>query len=546
MMKSGYLGRPHEWSRPEKVRTTAGLEPYQGPWDARAAAHLLRRTILGPNSGEVASCASSSLDAVITLLLQDLPAPAPPIDPATGLTWTDKAFDSANDGKYQGYLTAWWMGLMANQGVALREKMVLFWHNHFVSEFSAVPDSRYMYRQNVLFRQYALGSVKGLVKAVTQDPAMLIYLNGTRSRGDGKNIPDENYARELQELFTVGKGPQVGPGDYTNYTEQDVKAAAQLLTGWRATGYRDTQGTPVGSYFDPSRHDTKDKIFSAAYQNTTITGGTDGLRELNDLVEMIFRQAETARFLCRKLYRWFVYYDIDPVVEGLVIEPLADVMRRSDYEIKPVLDALFRSAHFFDPGNVGCLIKNPIDFVVGSCRALGIPLPQPATQAAVHYTLMGILRRTAATLQMDLMEPPDVAGWPAYYQGPDFHRLWVNTVTLPARWKFTDSLLSGISTGGSRFAADPIALAKQASNPADPFVLVGEMAGNLFAIEVTGSQREYLVRQVLMADLPDYEWTAIWNAYTQDPNSAQKRNAALTKLNALLKFMLRMAEFELS
>ena len=545
-MQYGLVGRLSEPTRPETARTTAGLEAFAGPWDSGAVYHLLRRTIFGPQRSEVVSCVSNSLDGTIDLLLQDQQPPPPPIDPAAGQTWTEKAFDSTNDGKYQGYLTAWWMGLMAAQGISLREKMVLFWHNHFVSEYSTVPDSRYMYRQNVLFRQYALGNIKDLAQAVTRDPAMLMYLNGSRNRGDGNNVPDENYARELLELFTVGKGPQVGPGDYTNYTEQDVKAAARLLTGWRTTGYRDAQGTPVGSYFDPARHDAKDKDFSAAFQNTRIVGGTDGLRELNDLVDMIFRQAETARFLCRKLYRWFVYYDIDPVVEGLVIEPLADVMRRSNYEVKPVLDALFRSAHFFDPANRGCMIKNPVDLVAGAYRTLEIPLPSPSSQASAYYSLLSSLRRTAATLQMDLMEPPDVAGWPAYYQSPDFHRRWINTVTLPARWKYTDSLVSGISAGGTRYAADPIALARQASNPADPYVLAGELAANLFAIETTATQKEYLVRRVMMADLPDYEWTAIWVAYTQDPNNSQKRSAALTKLSTLLRFMLRMAEYELA
>src|SRR3972149_982380 len=115
------------------------------------------------------------------------------------------------------------MGLMATQGMSILEKMVLFWHNHFAVEYDTVQDSRLMYVQNALLRRYALGNIKDLVKAITVDPAMLVYLNGFRNRGDGANIPDENYARELQELFTIGKGPQLGPGNYTNYTEQDVK-----------------------------------------------------------------------------------------------------------------------------------------------------------------------------------------------------------------------------------------------------------------------------------------------------------------------------------
>ncbi len=529
-----------------EARPNIGIEPYTGPWNSKTASHLLRRTLFGNVASEISAAVAMPLDQVLSVLLQDQPAPAPPVDPTTGQTWIGQAFDSTNDSRYQGYLTAWWFGLMMRQGISLREKMVLFWHNHFVSEYSTVPDSRYMYLQNTLFRRHALGNIKELVKAVSVDPAMLIYLNGTNNRGDGSSIPDENYGRELLELFTIGKGPQIGSGDYTNYTENDVKAAARLLTGWRAAGYRDAKGTATGSYFDAARHDTKDKLFSSAFQNSRITGGADGQRELNDLVEMIFRQPETAKFLCRKLYRWFVYYDIDATIESRVIEPLAEVMRQNNFELKPVLNTLFRSAHFFDEGNVGCLIRNPIDFTTGAFRGLGIAIPSPDTQTAAHYSLTASLRGTASTLQMNPMEPPNVAGWPAYYQSPDFHRLWINSVTLPNRWKFTDSLINGFSAGGVRFAADAIALAQQASNPKDPYSLATDLAGRLFPLEITTNQRDYLVRNVLMPGLPDYEWTTIWVNFTTDPGSTSKRTAAATRLNNLLKFMMRMAEFELA
>ncbi|MBZ5497018.1 MAG: DUF1800 domain-containing protein [Acidobacteriia bacterium] len=527
-------------------RTNTGLELYQGPWNTRTAAHLLCRAALGPTQSEIALAASASLDQIIATLLLDQAPPSPPIDPTTGQTWIGRVYDSASDSRYQGYLKAWWMGLMATQGISLQEQMVLFWHNHFVSEYATVLDSRYMYQQNTLLRQYALGNIKELVKAVSIDPAMLIYLNGYHNRGDGNNIPDENYARELQELFTIGKGPEVGPGDYTNYTEQDVKAAAHLLTGWSVNGYRSTQNPDISSYFDAARHDTKDKLFSAAYQNTRITGGTDGRAELDALVEMIFRQPETARFLCRKLYRWFVYYDIDAAAESNVITPLATIMFSNNYEVKPVLAALLHSAHFFDENNIGSLIKNPIDLLPGAMSTLDIAVPSAKTQTSSYYTLMASLCNTASNLQMNLMDPPNVAGWPAYYQTPEYHRLWINTITLPARWAYTDSLVNGIRVGSVTIAVDPLALATQVSNPADPNVLVSEIAGIVFPIQLTANQISYLVSNVLIPGLPDYEWTAYWNTYIADPNNTQKRDPVVTRIKALLKFMMRMAEFELS
>jgi uncharacterized protein (DUF1800 family) len=530
----------------ETWRTNTGLESYRGIWNATTAAHLLRRTIFGPTRAEIAAAAAKTCDELVGLLLQEPRAPDPPIDPTTGQSWTSLAFNRADDSRYQGYLRSWWIGLMSTVGSSIQEQLVLFWHNHFVSGYLTVPDSRLMYTQNALLRRYALGNIKELVKAVTTDPAMLIYLNGYRNSGNGSNIPDENYARELQELFTIGKGPQIGAGDYTNYTEQDVKAAARVLSGWRVTGYRDAQNAAIGSYFNANAHDPKDKQFSAAYQNTVIRGGADGVREMSDLVDMIFRQEETAKHLSRKLYRWFVYYDIDAAAERNVIAPLANVMRDSNYEVKPVLSALFRSAHFFDPANLGCKIKHPVDLIAGSLRSLELAIPSAATQSADYYTLMASLAGRSASLQMTLMEPPNVAGWPAYYQVPEFHRLWINTITLPTRWAFTDSLLNGIRTGTSRVVIDPIALAKATADPGDPQVLVSELAALLFSLEPTANQKEYLIQNVLIPGLPDYEWMNYWAAYAADPNNTTKRNLVSTKITALLKFMFRMAEYQLA
>jgi uncharacterized protein (DUF1800 family) len=532
-------------AREHHARTVAGLEPYSGPWDVRAAAHLLRRTRFGANRAEILAATRTTLPDVISTLLEDKPAPDRPIDPTTGTTWLDSAFNSDNDSRYFGYLRAWWMGLIVQEST-IREKMVLFWHNHFATEASTVNDSRFMYRQNALLRQYSLGNIRDFVRAVTIDPAMLYYLNGYRSRGDGNSVPDENYARELQELFTIGKGPQRGADDYTNYTEADVKSAARVLAGWQITGYRSTTTATIGSSFESKRHDIRDKVFSPAYQNTVIKGSSDGQREMNDLLEMIFRQEETARFLCRRLYRWFVFYDIDELAEQNVIEPLAVIMRNSGYEVRPVLSALFGSAHFFDAENQGAQIKNPVDLTAGALRTLNIAPPSQAAQSSAWYSLMASLRTTASNLQMNLLDPPAVAGWEPYRQTPEFYRLWLNTVTLPTRWGFTDAVVNGLRFGTVRVAADAIALAYQTSNPADPYKLVDELGQLLFAARLTTAQVDRLVLNVLLPGLPDYEWPVEWFAYVADPANSKVRDPILNKLNALLKYMLRMAEFQLT
>jgi hypothetical protein len=151
----------------------------------------------------------------------------------------------------------------------------------------------------------------------------------------------------------------------------------------------------------------------------------------------------------------------------------------------------------------------------------------------------------AATLQMNIMDPPNVAGWPAYYQIPDFNELWISTATLPARGGYTDSLVNGIRVSGTTFAANSVDLAKTVSDPSNPRALIDELAQRFFPIDVTANQKDYLIG-ILIPGLPEYEWTVEWLDYTSHPNDQQKRKVVADRLNALLKFMMRMAEFQLA
>lgn len=542
---STFDSSPSHRAQRKLIRTTTGIDPIaSSQWTVDTAAHLLRRTTFGARRSEILALASVSLEAAVSQLLADLPDVAPPRGPS-GEDWVNATYNGQMEGTYRNYLKAWWIGVMVNQAISIREKMVLFWHNHFANEAADVNDARAMYKQNALFRKYAIGNFKTLVKEVTLDPAMLVYLNGYLNRGDGNNIPDENYARELFELFTIGKGPQIADGDYTNYTEQDVKAASRVLTG-----YRTIRGaTPVTSFFDPARHDVKPapKQFSHHFGNRIIATrtGADGARELDDLLDMIFEKSETARFICRKFYRWFVYYDIDENVERNVIEPLAQIMIQSDFEVKPVLEALLKSQHFYDYNNVGCYIQTPLDFVVGKFRQLN--QNPPDLSLYTNYALANRLRTTAANLGMDVFDPPDVAGWKAYYQLPDFYKLWINTTTLPTRGQYSDALLNGIRAGSTTFRTDPIAYARTMSNPADPFRLIDDLASELSPISLTAKQKEGLMYDVMgLVKGGEYEWTQRWRNEPPYTDTAQNTQIITRSLSALLRAILRMAEAQLA
>jgi len=528
---------------PAVPRSAAGLEPYTGSWGATEISHLLRRTMFGARPQDVAAVSAMTVGDLVDLLLTEPAAPDPPINTkindtgsVVGTTWIN-APTSTKNGSRHNSMRAWWVDLMLEQGMSLREKMTLFWHNHFATETAVVKDARVSYRTNALLRQYALGNFKVLTKEVTVDCGMLKYLNGNTNTASN---PNENHGRELQELFTIGKGPEIASENYTNYTEVDVQQASRVLSGWR-----DDKTTFTG-YFTANRHDSGDKQFSSAYGSTMITGqtGTAGADEVDDLLDMIFVQNETAKYICRKLYRWFVYYVIDSATETNVIEPMANIFRTNNYDVKPALAALLKSAHFFDPVNFGCMIKGPMDLTVATARALSVAYPDSSNLTA-WQNHRKYLSDQATTMQQQLADPPNVAGWPAYYQDPLFYEIWINSDTLANRTAFTDILSGpGYRRNGITQIIDPVAFANLTSAPAIPDTLINEWVGFLYAFDITPTQKTFL-KEALLPGLPDYEWTIEWTDYVNDPTDPGKTAAITTKLRELLGVMLAMPEYQL-
>jgi hypothetical protein len=262
---------------------------------------------------------------------------------------------------------------------------------------------------------------------------------------------------------------------------------------------------------------------------------------------MIFDQDATAKYICRKLYRWFVDYIIDADVEQNVITPMASMLRANNYDIKPVMLALFKSAHFFDPARYGAVIKAPSDLMIGTFRLFGVEFPGSTATDYIrtYYAWIGV-SRTIAPMGMALFAHPNVAGWPAYYQSPSYHELWINSDTLQKRVKFTNDLaMDGydLPENNENALIDVIAFAKNVSDPTNPRTIVNEWATLLFPTALTQAQQD-LLRDVLIPGLPDYEWTSEWNDYLRDPTN--NAGPVTEKLRLLLKYMLAMAEYQLS
>ncbi len=531
-------------------RTQSGLTPYTGPWTREEALHLARRTLFGVQKADVDALLGMSPSQAVDQLLTLTPAqtaPPPPIkaynesiDVAVpmGQTWVyTTPTDNGVNGARRASLTNWWMGRMIGQERNLLEKMTLFWHNHFAIEFDVTGIGIFCYQNNALLRSKALGNFRELVKDVTLNTGMLRYLNNYLNTA---TAPDENYARELQELFTIGKGADNASA---LFTENDVKEAAKVLTGWGI------DSATNASTFRSSRHDSSNKTFSSFYNNAVITGrsGNDGALELDDLLNMLFTRDEIAPHICRKLYRWFVYYSIDAVTEQEVIEPLAQIFRNSNYDILPVLAALFKSEHFYDGVNRGCLIKPPVDIVAGLCRQFGVVFPDESNYVA-RYNLWQVLNGLCADQQQLPGQPPSVAGWTAYYQAPQFHQLWISSDTLPKRNLFTDTMLAnGYSRSGSRIQIDVTAFTATLSNPADPNLLVEEAVFYLLGTPLTPATQQQLKTDILLdGQADDGYWSGAWNTFVANPGNTTNAAIVRNKLTTLYQYLLRLPEYQLS
>ncbi len=536
-------------------KVLSGLTPYSGTWGIEQVKHLLRRTMFGATKSDVDYFLTKTMTETVNELLTASPVPAPPLndygngaqtqdpDVPFGQTWVNAAIALSNPliaNARKASLRAWWVGNMLNQERSIIEKMILFWHNHFALEGDVVQSGEAMYYYQNTLRQNALGNFKTFTKQITLDPAMLRYLNGYLN---AKNAPDENYARELQELFTVGKD------NGSPFTEDDVKAAAKVLTGHRINPLT----APVSYYFDSTKHDTGNKPFSSFYNNTVIQGQSGlnaGDLELDALLNMIFNTQEVALHICRRLYNFFVYYKIDSTIETNVIEPLAVIFRNNNYEILPVLETLLKSEHFYDVMQIGCIIKNPLDYYIGMRREFSLALPDN-TDIVKQYKAWMYFWQQSDYAAMGVGEPDNVSGFLPYYQIPMFHELWINSDTLPKRIDAMENLINGTNIGGLvTLQIDPVAFAETLPNPGNPDDIISDSVKYLYSIDLGQNGVDYLKSILLSGQTDPTYWIDAWNDYVgtplNDPNYQMYYNIVYTRLKSFYQSMMTFAEYQLS
>jgi uncharacterized protein (DUF1800 family) len=556
----------------------ASLNPITGELGEKKAAHLLRRATWGPSISSIKIFATNTAVQALTTLFSEPVVPSPPVDLLTGESWVNPpAYPAAKVTNSQqevlfSYYQAWHLEKMRLSGDNLKERMVYFLHSHFPVAWTVVNSSEAIYYQNVLFRYFAFGNFKQLFKKICLDNAMLRYIDG---ESNDKDSPNENFAREMFELYSIGRGVQVAEGNYTNYTEDDIKAACRVLTGWRFdetfTGYDPDTMIPAGileteipqelpSVEIATRHDPGVKVFTAAFQNQTIQPGelSDQLAtkaatmlEFDDLVEMIFNQEETARFIVRKLYRFFVYYNISAEVENDIIGPLAATFRDSGYELKPVLEQLFKSEHFYDidnavtaDDNAGAIIKSPIEIIIGTLRFFGISMPATLGDLYNKSYIGGILS-IIRDQGLDWYEPLDVAGYPPYHQEPSFNRDWITPSNLAYRYHFSFALMGNSSEMSDYgFKLDIVDWVRNSGNIADPSdaaLLVLTLTGYMFAVDLNEARNNYFLNEIFLETLPPSTWQSEWSLYISGGDDTVVRG----RLETLVAAIIQTPEYQL-
>ncbi|MEL6668437.1 MAG: DUF1800 domain-containing protein [Bacteroidota bacterium] len=473
---------------------TATLAPYvpslEQPWNLERARHLYRRIGFGATIEQLDVALELSPQDLVDSLLDNALNQALP-EPPEWATWSVSDYENFNDEFFQQYVD-WMVQFMTSaQENGPLERLTIFWHNHFVTQFETYSCPSLMYTYHRLLQEYAFGDFKEFVLQIGETPAMLFFLNGFENT---RFSPNENYARELFELFTLGEN--------NGYTQQDIVEASRALTGWNGWTEFCAPIEWADWGFDPGPK--------------TIFGRTGNWNHPG-LIDVLFeeRSNEIAQFICGKLYRYYV----NPSMDQDIVNGLAQTFLANNFQIEPVLRQLFRSEHFFDESNFATIVKSPIDNILMFHREGSFPTFPEQMEWAFW---------AAAQLGMQLMEPPDVAGWPG-------DRSWINSARLTGRWQVNDGFIWNYNDQEERLWAD---LAQDLTGNSNSPEIIAQTLVDHFIAKGLPTQEDYdLATDVLKWDVPEnYYTTGAWNL---DWESAD------WQVLLLMRHIIRRPEFQL-
>ncbi len=562
-------------SRKSRKEVTAGLEPYTGEFGQAQKKHLLNRTLVGMAKRHMDDLDGLSLDQAIELIFtpEELGEPVNNYfyettnddwiemygrdDVAPGEPFVNNA--STQRGENQQYengdwtrrqaINSWIFKSFYDQNTSIHWKLFLFLHNLIPTDGGQGADNKGLHGYYKLLFDSCYKDYRQTIYDITVCPAMLIYLNLGLSR---KETPDENYAREVQELFTVGKRP------FSKYTEEDVRGIAKALVGWSIDYDSIFKDGPMTSHFSPWNHDTSDKQFSSFYSNRTIRGrdGEDGALELNDVIEMIFETDEAAIYLSRRLYQFFVYHDVSDNIDELIIKPMAKVMRDTNYSLIEPLKLLLRSEHFFDSSFYNSLLKSPQEFVFGIAKEFDLfngnirnydqensnngqfsPPSYLTNSLSRSFYFFRRFEWDTGNMGMRIGSPPSVSGWPAYYQTPVFDLFWINSMTIKDRVEFSNAATQwGFwMDNGNHIVLDKVKYILTYSVPEDLNQLIQEMSDRLLGAQIP-TNAFHRIKQSVLSGVSDNYWKEAVLDYKSNPTEQNKNNLDWRIQNLLSQF----------
>ena len=473
------------------------LTPYSPsknkPWTAKQINLVVRRLGFGCSLSDI----DLHLNSTPESLIDDIVDGASNMEVTTAPEWSqwdNKQFNKSENNKNY-YHTIWQRQAfkdIINNG--FRERLTLFWSNHFVVEYKDVNQPAYLYQYYALIQSHALGNFKTFVSEMGLVPAMLRYLNGFENK---KNSPNENYARELYELFTLGEG--------NGYIQEDITETARALTGYNR--FKTYLGVIE---FNENSFDKGSKTIF----------GRSGNWGYNDVIDILFEEKKDliANFICNKIYRYFV----SPQLNSSVVSAMAETFKQNEFELKPVLKQLFKSEHFFDSVNSNVIIKSPIDLMLGLHHSLSFEYKD-------NVDLELNFRNKCREMGQEVFSPVDVAGWQGNHD-------WINSETLPKRWEFADYLLIKYwQKNKNQFKTFIQSLV--GSDQTDLRVIVTQLKDFMFC--------PYEIKEEEMTDAINTFMGEVPESYFEDGTWSLNSSSVPKQVYDLMRFFITLPEFQL-
>ena len=574
--------------RKTRKHTSGGIGKYSGEWGDKQKKHLLNRILIGYSKHHLDDLDNLNIDETIDLIFQqedELSKPTndyfydwpqerydelntgevenneykvEPVPP--GETWVETAFPR-NRGPWSQFssLRAYSIKHQLRQKTSVHWKLSFFIHNLLPTPFDSGASAKSAWQYLELLFKAPFQSYKKTVIDISKDPNMLWYLNLQFSKVDN---PDENFAREIQELFTVGKGPN------SEFTESDVKSFSKIFVGWESDFYSHEIPGRIKTRFSPYNHDPSDKQLSSFYGNKIIRGqqGQEGEKEFDELMDIIFENKEVSYYISRRLYQFFVYPEIDSFTENNIIEPMAKKFRDSNFSLIETLKLLLKSEHFFDVSNFNSMIKSPLEYVYGVLKFFNLhqedfyvnllsfkdgnsyELPEKFTNPlSREFYFYKSFIYTLENQGCNFGDPPSVSGWPPYYQKPVYDLFWINSRTLSQRAGLAnnfqyDLFIDNDSENDSyvKYRVDYVKIIDGFENPSDIYSVVNQFANNLLTVEIGQDQINDLTEIILGSINPTY-YTDLYNRYTENP-TFENKNELNERFRKFTQHLLTLSE----